>query len=114
MNNRENAPALPESTVDIIKQTLQLYSVTQRPNQVAEVVVFDSNTQLIGAVDLRDQKQPQSVNRSTTEQMMWPLATIVEASQSMGQEPRFARINYRVGEIIIIPHEKYNISVRIN
>lgn len=99
----DTAPRLPNSTVAMLVESLTAYSVGNTPNRVGTLTVFGSGSQLVGAIDLGDQENPQDVSKNDAQQMIEVASGLVQSATSFDGLMKYIKVSYKDRELLVIP-----------
>lgn len=110
----DTAPRLPDSTVAMLVESLTAYSVGNTPNHVGTLTVFGSGDQLVGAIDLRDQENPQDVSKNDAQKIIEVAGGLIGNAISLDGLMKYIKVSYKDRELLVIPGEQYNVAAVID
>lgn len=110
----DRAPRLPDSTVAMLVESLTAYSVGSTPNRVGTLTVFESGSQLVGAIDLGDQENPKAVLKGDAQKIMEVANGLVQTAIGFDNLMKYIKVSYKDQELLVIPGEQYNVAAVID
>ena len=110
----DTAPRLPNSTVAMLVESLTAYSVGSKPNRVGTLTVFGSGGQLVGAIDLGDQENPQDVSKADAQKVIEAAGGLVQNAIKFDNQMKYIKVSYKDRELLVIPGEQYNVAAVID
>mmetsp|Transcript_1725 Transcript_1725/g.1714 ORF Transcript_1725/g.1714 Transcript_1725/m.1714 type:complete len:115 (+) Transcript_1725:1412-1756(+) len=110
----DTAPRLPDSTVAMLVESLAVYSVKSMPNRVGTLTVFESGSQLVGAIDIGDQENPTAVSKSDAQKIMEVADGLIQTAIGLDDLMKYIKVSYKDQELLVIPGEKYNVAAVID